>query len=302
MGAKTVPNSSKELWALVRRQHGTVSRRQLLAAGLSDKAITHRLAVGRLHRWHTGVYSVGRRELPRVGELMAAVLAGGEGAVLSHESAAELWGIASRRSRIEITVPRARNPRVRGVTVHRRPIPEANLTLHRAVPITTPACTLVDIAHRLPADKTERAVNEADRLDLIDPEALRTELEDMPGRRGVPALRTLLDRRTFTLTRSELERRFTPIARAAGLPLPQTGVWLNGYEVDFYWPELGLVVETDGLRYHRTAAQQTRALVRDQAHFDSGLTPLRFSHAQVEYEPEIVQRSLMRMVRRLSTE
>jgi len=302
MGAKTVPNSSKELWALVRRQHGTVSRRQLLAAGLSDKAITHRLAVGRLHRWYTGVYSVGRRELPRVGELMAAVLACGEGAVLSHESAAELWGIAPRRSRIEITVPRGRNPRVRGVRTHRRTIPAANMTVYRAVPITTPACTLVDIADRLSPERTERAVNEADRLDLIDPETLRTELEDMPGRRGVPALRKLLDRRTFTLTRSSLERRFKPIARAAGLPPPQTCVHVNGYEVDFYWPELGLVVETDGLRYHRTAAQQTRALMRDQAHFDSGLTPLRFSHAQVEYEPEMVQRSLAAMLRRLTSE
>lgn len=233
---------------------------------------------------------------------MAAVLACGDGAVLSHESAAELWGIGPRCRHLHVTVPRARNPDVPGVKTHRRAIPVEQLTIRRGVPVTTPACTLVDIAGRLGGERRERAVNEADRLDLIDPESLRAALRDMPGRHGAPALRKLLDRRTFTLTRSRLERRFKPIARAAGLPPPQTSVFVNGYEVDFYWPELGLVVETDGLRYHRTSAQQTRALVRDQAHFDSGLTPLRFSHAQVEYEPEIVRRSLIKMVRRLTSE
>lgn len=295
-----VPNSSKELWGLVRRQHGVISRSQLLAAGLSDKAIFHRVATGRLHRWHTGVYAVGRRELSRLGELMSAVLACGEGAVLSHESAAELWRIGSRRRRIDITVPRARRPAVPGIRIHRRPIPAEDIALYRAVPVTTPACTLVDLAGRLSAEQAERAVNEADRLDLIDPEALRAKLEGMPGRPGVPALRKLLDRRTFTLTASQLERRFKPIAKAAGLPLPQTGVHLNGHEVDFYWPELGLVVETDGLRYHRTPSQQARALKRDQAHFASGLTPLRFSHAQVVYEPEDVRNALEDTAQRLT--
>jgi len=302
MGDRNLPISSRALWELARRQHGVISRRQLLAAGLTEKAIKHRVASGRLHPWHAGVYAAGRRDLSRLGELMAAVLACGEGAVLSHESAAEIWGIGQRRVLIDITVPRTRNPTARGVRAHRRTIPATDATLYRAVPLTTPACTLVDIANRLSPERTERAVNEADRLGLIDPESLRAELTGMSGRRGAPALRKLLDRRTFTLTRSQLERRFKPIARAAGLPLPQTCVWLNGYEVDFYWADLGLVVETDGLRYHRTAAQQTRALVRDQAHFASGLTPLRFSHAQVAYEPEYVRETLREMARRLRAE
>jgi hypothetical protein len=157
----------------------------------------------------------------------------------------------------------------------------------------------VDIAHRLPADRTERAVNEADRVDLIDPEALREALEDMQGRHGAPALRKLLDRRTFTLSRSKLERCFKPIVKAAGLPLPMTCVYINGYEVDFYWPELGLVVETDGLRYHRTPSQQAKALKRDHAHFAAGMTPRRFSHAEVYYEPDYVRESLKDTARRL---
>ena len=302
MGAKSLPNQSGELWALIRRQHGVISRSQLLTAGLSANAIKHRVASGRLHRWHAGVYAVGRRELPRLGELMAAVLACGEGAALSHESAAELWGFGRRCTQPEVTVPRKRNPSVPGIRMHRRTLAATDTTVYRAVPVTKPALTLVDLAHRLPTEQTERAVNEADRLDLIDPEALRTALDGMPGRRGAPALRKLLDRRTFTLTRSQLERRFKPIAQAAGLPRPQTCVYVNGYEVDFYWPELGLVVETDGLRYHRTAAQQARALERDQAHFDAGLTPRRFSHAQVVHQRAMVEKSLRRTALRLRTE
>lgn len=302
MGAQSVQSSSRELWALVRRQHGAVSRAQLLAAGLSARAIKHRVRSGRLYPVHAGVYAVGRPGLTRVGELMAAVLACGDGALLSHRSAAELWNIGPRARSIEITVAPNRRARPPGIRVHRRSIPASDTTLYRVVPVTNPARTLVDIAHRLPAAQTERAVNEADKLDLIDPEALRNEIEAMSGCAGVTALRQILDRSTFTLTRSELERAFNPIARGAGLALPQTGVWVNGYEVDFYWPDLGLVVETDGLRYHRTAAQQTRALERDQSHYAADLTPLRFSHAQIVYRHEYVLTALTRARRRLERE
>ena len=102
-------------------------------------------------------------------------------------------------------------------------------------------------------------------------------------------LRKLLDRQTFTLTDSALERLFLPIARRAGLPPPLTGQLVNGYKVDFYRPALALVVETDGLRYHRTPAQQARDRLRDQAHLAAGLRPLRFTHGQVKFEPAYVQ-------------
>ena len=134
----------------------------------------------------------------------------------------------------------------------------------------------------------EAAINEADKLELVDPEELRAALDGSARQPGVKVLRETLDRRTFTVTDSELERRFLPIARAAGLPSPQTGCWVSGFKVDFYWPGLGLVVETDGLRYHRTAAQQTADRVRDQAHTAAGLTALRFTHAQVRFEPDHV--------------
>jgi very-short-patch-repair endonuclease len=110
--------------------------------------------------------------------------------------------------------------------------------------------------------------------------------------------RELLDRRTFRLTDSELERRLLPIVRRVGLPPPETGAEVNGFRVDFYWPDLGLVVETDGLRYHRTPAQQARDRLRDQMHLAAGTTPLRFTHAQVRFEPEHVEGTLTSVTHR----
>jgi very-short-patch-repair endonuclease len=174
-----------------------------------------------------------------------------------------------------------------------------DLTRHRGIPVTTPIRTLVDLATRFGRGALEAAINEADKLDLVDPEALRSALDALPGQRGVPALRATLDRRTFTLTDSELERRFLPIALRARLAKPQTQKLVNGFRVDFYWPDLGLVVETDGLRYHRTPAEQARDRTRDQAHAAAGLTPLRFTRAQVRYEPEHVERTLAAVAGRL---
>ena len=156
----------------------------------------------------------------------------------------------------------------------------------------------MDLAPRLMRGPLERAIGEADRLDLIDPERLRAELSGR-GRSAAVLARTL-DRRTFRLTRSELERRFLPIAHRAGLPLPLTNHRVNGYEVDFYWPDLKLVVETDGLRYHRTPAQQARDLERNQAHAVAELVPLRFSHEQIAFEPHVVEVTLRRVGERLT--
>jgi very-short-patch-repair endonuclease len=161
--------------------------------------------------------------------------------------------------------------------------------------------TLVDLATRLTGDELEAAVSEADRLDEIDPERLRKALDDMGPRKGAAALRRRLDSRRFRLTDSQLERRFLAIVRTVGLPLPHTQERVNGFRVDFWWPELGLVVETDGLRYHRTPAQQARDRRRDQAHFAAGLTPLRFTHAQVAGQPAEVGRILRAAVRRAPT-
>jgi very-short-patch-repair endonuclease len=278
-----------------------VARRQLLALGFRPDAIKHRVAKGRLYPAGRGVYAVGTPHLTRYGRWMAAVLSCGPDAALCDESAAALFEIrADRGAEIEVSVPAWASRRPPGVVVHRRARRGPwEVTVHRGIPTTSPVCTLVDLARRLTRAQLEAAVNEADKRDLLDPESLRAALEKLAGRPGVAVLRELLDRRTFRLTDSELERRFLPIVRRVGLPPPATGENVNGFEVDFYWPEFDLVVETDGLRYHRTPAQQARDRLRDQTHLAAGTTPLRFTHDQVRFEPEHVERTLTSVASRL---
>jgi very-short-patch-repair endonuclease len=296
------PPSPHEARALARRQHNNVTRRQLLELGYSVDAIRHRLAKGRLHEVFRGVYAVDRPHNMPEGIWMAAVLRCGVGAALSHASSTALWEVRPRlRGVIEVTIPAHRTIEEPGIRVYRsRTLEPCEVTTRRGIPVTTIGRSLVDTAPRLTRAQLERAINEADRLGLIDPERLRDELATGLRRHRDHVLREALDRRTFTKTRSDLERDFVPIARAAGLPRPLTQQVVNGYEVDFYWPELGLVVESDGLRYHRTPAQQARDRRRDQAHTAAGLTPLRFTDEQIDYEQPHVVRVLRATARRLA--
>jgi very-short-patch-repair endonuclease len=294
--------SGQATWVLVEGQHGVIARRQLIALGYSSKGIEHRLASGRLHRLHHGVYAGGRRSVGPNGRWMAAVLACGPKAVLSYSSAAALWQIGfEEREVIEVSISSPYQRRRPGLRIYRRPSlwPE-DVTTRHGIPVTTPIQTLIDLALRLDQRGIERMVNEADKYDLVHPPELREALDERVGEPGVATLRQILDRRTFRLTKEELERRFLPLARKAGLPVPLTGQWVNEFEVDFYWPDLELVVETDGLRYHRTPAEQARDRERDQAHTAAGLTQLRFTHEQVRYEPDYVRRILAQTGSRLA--
>lgn len=262
---------------------------------MSAKAIQHRLATGRLRLVTRGVYVVGRPELTQRGRWMAAVLASGRGAMISHLSAAALWEMhrPGRQTPIDVVVPRPTTHRRAGVRMHRRlGLRDGERREVDGIPVTDPLSTLVDIAVELTTAELERAVNEAIQRDLVDPEAMQIELGGFPPRPGAGQLRRLLDRDTFVLTETRLEQLFAPIAREAGLPQPETQVWLHGHRVDFFWPELGLVVEADSLRYHRSAAKQAADARRDQAHTAAGLRTLRFPHAQIRYEPEYVAQIL----------
>jgi very-short-patch-repair endonuclease/predicted transcriptional regulator of viral defense system len=289
-----------ELWELAGLQHGVVTRTQLLAIGLAPGAISHRLRSGRLHPVQRGVYAVGRPDLSRHGRWMAAVSSCGPAAVLSHRSAGALYGILDMpASPIEVTVSPLTVRTRPGVRAYRRGISPDEIASVERIPVTSVERTLLDLAPRIGGKRLEAAINAADKHDLVDPESLRSALERYAGRPGVTVLRRMLDRRTFTLTDSELERAFLPLVRAAGLGQPRTGERLNGFRVDFFWPDLGLVVETDGLRYHRTPAAQARDRLRDQAHAATGLTTLRFTHAQVRYEPRHVRAILAAVAARL---
>lgn len=301
MGAKNSGERDAAAWALVRRQYGVVARSQLLELGFGTKAIRHRLRTGRLHRLWRGVYAVGRHEVSREGRWIGAVLACGPDAVLSHRSAASLWGFGEeQRGWIDVSIAARREARHPGIHVRVRPALAAErLGTHLRIPVTLPAQTLVDLATELPDRRLERAVNEADKHDRVDPEALRLALDDHAGEPGAPRLRALLDRHTFRLSDSELEVLFRGIVAGTALPYPETKAAVLGYEVDFHFPALGLIVETDGLRYHRTPAQQARAARRDQAHTAAGLRVLRFTHHQVKHEPSHVRSVLARTARAL---
>jgi len=267
--------------------------------GLGARAIESRIAAGHLHSVWRGVYAVGRPQLGRHGRWMAAALACGPAAVLSHGSAAALWGFGDERRGLEVSLPTSSPRRRPGIRVHRRAaLPPEDLTVHERIPVTAPIRTLIDEATELTPWRLERSVNEADKLDRVNVDELHEALARYRGEPGVRPLRKLLDPLTFRLSDSALEQAMRERADRAGLSAPQTKAEVNGYEVDFFWPELGIVVEADGLRYHRTPLQQRRGLERDQAHTASGLWPLRFSHWQIAFDPGHVQGILRRTAAR----
>jgi hypothetical protein len=233
---------------------------------------------------------------------MADVLSCGPEAALSHCSGAALLGLRAPTGRSEVSEPADVTRRPRGIIVHRRTAFSQNdVTVHAGIPVTTPVCTLIDLAARIGQGRLEAAINQADKLDLVDPEELRAALDDLTRRPGLGLLRKTLDRPTFTLTDSELERLFLPIARRAGLPKPQTGVRLNGFDVDFYWPDLGLVVEP--MDCVTTAPPPSRLGTA------SAIRPTpsrathrsRFTRAQVRFERGHVQAALSALARRLGS-
>jgi very-short-patch-repair endonuclease len=225
---------------------------------------------------------------------MAAVLACGDGAIISHLSAAILWGLCKLRAhRIEVTVPPGVHPRRPRIKVHRRQ--RVASTRHKNIPVTSPTQTLIDLALELDGEQYERVVNEAVNRDLVDPEELRAHLDTIGPEPGVGRLRALLDRDTYVCTDTELEQRFVPIARRAGLPKPETQAQLGGSRVDFFFRELGIVVEANSLRYHRTASQQANDARRTQAHFASGMLPVPFTHWQITHDPKYVERTLQKI-------
>jgi very-short-patch-repair endonuclease len=299
MATKTLQPWTKQAWALTRRQHGVVTRRQLLELGMTAATIRARLESGRLHPLWPGTYAVGRPDIGRLGLLKAATLACGPDARLSHRGAAELWRIAPKvEGPVDVSVPSGFR-RLAGIRFHRRS--DHGVTRFvKGIPIADPVSVLIDLATELATEEVEDAVNEADRLDLIRTHRLRATLDREPARPGVGRLKRILAAQTFSRAANALERRFLAIVRDAGIPPPETQRRLGRNRVDFFWPALGFVVETDSLRHHRTAAEQAVDLGRDQAHARAGLRSLRFTHSQVFHRPDHVRAVLVDAFRHLS--
>jgi very-short-patch-repair endonuclease len=274
---------------LAERQHGIVTRRQLLAVGLGSRAIEERLARGLLHRVHRGVYAVGHRVPLPLGREMAAMLACGERAAVSHRSAAVLWELlAPQRGPIHVTVPTQRRSRA-AIRAHHSPLPSTDVTRRHGIRITTPARTLADLAASADERELERAVAEALRRRLVSERALRAEARR--GRPGASALRAVLDAGP-AFTRSEAERRMLALIRAAGLPRPEANARVGRYEVDLLWPAERLIVEVDGYAFHggRRSFELDRA--RDRALTTAGYRVLRFTWRAIEGEKEAVVASV----------
>src|SRR3954468_6018878 len=199
----------------------------------------------------------------------------------------------------EITIPPDCDRRPLDLVVHRRKLDPAEVTECERIPVTAPFRTLLDLASYLRPREVEAAVNEAVKLDLVELETMRRALDDLPPRAGKRLLAKLIHAPEFRLTDSELERRFLRLIARAGLVAPDTGVELGGFKTDFSWEDLRLVVETDGLRFHRSPSQQARDRVRDQTLTAAGFTVLRFTHPQVRYEPARVLATLKTVATRL---
>jgi very-short-patch-repair endonuclease len=231
---------------------------------------------------------------------VGATLLAGEGAALDGESAAALWGVRSNERAIEIAIPEhaRRSPQPGRVCRRVRGLAD-NVGHVDNIPVVSLPLLFVNLAGRLAPGALEAALNEADKRELIHVERLRKEIEELGGRPGVAKLRRTIDRATFRYTDSELERATRPIFRAAGLGEPLTRQRVNGWRVDFWWPELNLVIETDGGRFHRTPFQQRQDRRRDQAHTLAGTACLRFTHGQIRYEGPYVRWALAKKARDL---
>jgi very-short-patch-repair endonuclease len=281
---------------LAERQHGVVTRAQLFELGLKRGAIAHRVELDRLRPVHRGVYTIGHRLLSTDGRRMAAVLACGHDAVLSYFAAAALWGIR-QSDRIEVTSGSAH--RLQGqVRVHRATLRADERTTHRGIPTTTVPRTLLDLSAVVPLDDLRSALRQAEQLRLTDPLSLSDLVERYPRKRGVGAVRAILEeaRRGLTVIRSELEERFQAFLINAGLPLPRTNQRVEGYEVDCVWPEQRLIVELDGHATHSPTHAFERDRARDRRLQAAGWLVIRITWRQLHEEPQLVEADLRRLL------
>jgi very-short-patch-repair endonuclease len=286
--------AERAIGALAERQHGVVTRAQLSELGLGAGAIDHRVRLGRLRAVHRGVYRIGL--LSSDGRRMAAVLACGPGAVLSHRSAAALWGIR-QSDRIEVTT-RASHRGPKHISVHRSPLRDDERTTHRGIPTTTVPRTLLDLSAVVHPDALRSALRQADQLRLTDPLSLIDLVERYPRRQGLAAIRALLKEASIgaRVIRSELEERFQAFLLRAGLPLPQTNQFVEGFEVDCVWPDQGLIVELDGRAVHDTFHAFEQDRIRDRVLAAAGWRVIRVTWRQLHEEPELLEADLRQLL------
>jgi very-short-patch-repair endonuclease/predicted transcriptional regulator of viral defense system len=297
--------------ALATEQHSVLELSQLVEIGFSPSGVQKRADAGRLHRIHSGVYSLVPRELlTREGHWMAAVLACGPGAVLSHRTAAALHELrGTYRTNIDVSVPRRSGRQRPGLDIHRSStLTPLDVTRVKNIPCTAAARTHLDLAAVVARRSVERALDQWDTMGEFDLRALHEQLERNPRHRGALVLRSVLDEHYVgsTVTESELEEAFLALCRRLGLREPQVNRWIDlgdGEPMirgDFVWAEERVIVETDGVRFHGTHQARERDPRRDQRAILAGWTPVRTTGRQVTRRPRELEPTLLRLVGRHS--
>jgi very-short-patch-repair endonuclease len=277
-----------------------VSRPQLEGFGLEEGAINRRLRLGRLHRVHAGVFAVGHRLLTREGWWMAAVLALGDGAVVSHRSAADLWGLRhSGEGPVDVTLS-SKSRHVPGIRRHSsRLLVVDEVTVEDGIPVTTVPRTIFDCAAGGDVDLVENLVREAEYRELYDRLSLPHLLDRHRRRRGCRTVKKALIRTEESAAgtaASRLEERFLPFLRAHGLPIPRLNEWIDlgdrRYRVDCRWPGTKEIVELDGWRAHRTRGAFRKDRERDRRLRVAGYGLTRITWSQLDDEPATIAADL----------
>jgi len=284
-------------------QHGVVARWQLTALGLGEDAIDYRLAVGRLWIVMPRIYAVGQRRLPPLSRSMAAVLSCGVGAVLSHRSAAALWGIrALGGDPIHVAVP-SKSRSTNLVRRHHVVLPTDEVTVHEEIPVTTVPRTVLDLASTSSVDEVEVAIRQVEFLRLYDQLSLLDMIERYPGRRGVARVRVALTRIEALpagRVRSPLETKFLPFLHRYRLPRPRLNDWITvgerRFQVDCHWVGTRQVVELDSWQAHGTRTAHREDRTRDRVLRVAGYEVTRITWAQLDDEPEAIAGDLRRLL------
>jgi predicted transcriptional regulator of viral defense system len=285
-------------WAsLAREQHGVVSVWQLRELGYSKEALRHAVKTGRLHRIHRGVYALGHDAVSRQARCLAAVLSCEEEALLSHRSAAWLWGLTGRfTSPIEITADSPRQTR-EAIRVHSaEALAVDDRDSAEGVPVTAVPRTLLDFAAVDPR-YLGQALDNAQRLGLLDLIAIDALTTRSRGFRGVGRLRDALKpHRTSAYTRSGLERRFLELVRKAKLKPPSMNLFVGEYELDAYWPAERFAVELDTYDYHGSPSAFEEDRIRQESLKLAGIEMTRVTGVRMDREPRAVSNSLRRLL------
>lgn len=275
--------------AIAERQHGVIARNQLRELGVAERTIERWMVDGRLHPVHGEVFAVGHARIVEAGRRWAALLAYGDGALLSHRSAAALWGLAHRQvAVIDVTATRGRQGirRRSGIFIHRGKLHPEDRAWRDGIPVTTVARTLFDLAEFVTFKHLESAWEEADRLNLLRLRELDHVCERGYGRRALKPIRRLLaEARAAEITRSPLEDVFAAFCRKHDLPAPSFNTTLLGYEVDALWPAQRLAAELDSREFHRHRAAFERDRARDTALQAAGYRTIRITDRRISRDP-----------------